>query len=209
LAAIVADSRLILRSPGVASAPPIELAEGTLLVGRHSTCDLVLKDSSISRFHAELTVHGDLIHLRDLNSRNGTFLDGERVQSANVRAGQRLNFGDVVFYVWTAGAESDEVDSAAETPNLSHLFASLSGEPTPLPLSAAERRVFELLLLGLAEKEVATRLDISPNTVHCHVRKIYKSLDVCSRGELLARFVRRGGGAAPGDPGAPPLSDDP
>jgi pSer/pThr/pTyr-binding forkhead associated (FHA) protein len=205
----VPDGRLILRNPVAPSAPPIELAEGTLLVGRHSTCDLVLKHASISRFHAEVSVRGNVIHVRDLNSRNGTFLDGQRVQAAEVRAGQRLTFGDLMFDVQPAGEAVREIDSAGETPNLSYLVTSLPNQTTPLPLSAAEQRVFELLLLGLSEKEVATRLDISPNTVHCHVRKIYKSLDVSSRPELLARFVRRRGGGTTGGPGAAPLPQGP
>jgi DNA-binding CsgD family transcriptional regulator len=201
----VTDGRLILQTPGVPSAPPIELAEGTLLVGRHSTCDLVLKHPSISRFHAEVSVRGDSIHVRDLNSRNGTFLDGQRIEAADVYAGQRLNFGDLMFDVRPAGATKVMTDSALETPNLSHVATVPPDGGTPLPLSGAERRVFELLLLGLSEKEVATRLGVSPHTVHCHVRKIYKLLDVSSRPELLARYVRRGGGAAPGAPGpAPP-----
>ncbi len=78
---------------------------------------------------------------------------------------------------------------------------AMSSESPPaaadrLPLSAAERRVFDLILSGHAEKEVATRLEISRHTVHCHVRKIYRTLHVRrSRAELLAkiqRFARMG-----------------
>src|ERR1044072_6012916 len=39
----------------------------------------------------------------------------------------------------------------------------------------------QLLLPGDSEKEVATKLNLSPHTVHIHVKKLYKRLDVSSR----------------------------
>ena len=183
------NGQLFLRSQAVPSAPPIELSDGTMLLGRHSACDIVLLDPSISRYHAEFSVRGSLVTVRDLNSHNGTYLDGKRIEAADVQAGQRLNFGDVSFQVRIAGVDDSEPDSDLETDSVSGRVRSITAELDKLPLSPAERRVLDSLLLGLSEKEVATRLDISPNTVHCHVGKIYKAVGVCSRSELLARFV--------------------
>jgi pSer/pThr/pTyr-binding forkhead associated (FHA) protein len=186
------NGQLFLRSQAVPSAPPIELSDGTMLLGRHSACDIVLLDPSIFRYHAEFSVRGSLVTVRDLNSHNGTYLDGKRIEAADVQAGQRLNFGDVSFQVRIAGVDDSEPDSDLETDSVSGRVRSITAELDKLPLSPAERRVLDSLLLGLSEKEVATRLDISPNTVHCHVGKIYKAVGVCSRAELLARFVPQG-----------------
>jgi len=57
------------------------------------------------------------------------------------------------------------------------------------PLSTRQRQTLELLLIGDSEKQLARKLAISPHTAHVHVKTIYKRLGVCSRGELLARFV--------------------
>jgi DNA-binding CsgD family transcriptional regulator len=69
------------------------------------------------------------------------------------------------------------------------------GEPpqslTTEPLSPRQRQTLELLLSGNAEKEIATHLAISRHTVHVYVKSIYKIFGVCSRGELLARWVQR------------------
>lgn len=52
----------------------------------------------------------------------------------------------------------------------------------------ARKRVLHLLLRGLAEKQVAQKLDLSENTVHWHRKEIYDELGVHSRAELAACF---------------------
>ncbi|MEM1012972.1 MAG: LuxR C-terminal-related transcriptional regulator [Planctomycetota bacterium] len=56
-------------------------------------------------------------------------------------------------------------------------------------LTPRPREVLDRLLAGDSEKEVARHLGISPHTVHDHVKLLYKTFDVASRGELLARFI--------------------
>jgi transcriptional regulator with GAF, ATPase, and Fis domain len=75
---------------------PVAL-EGPLVVGRDAGRGLALQDDSVSRQHAEVAFDGARWTVRDLGSRNGTFLDGERVErpaSAQaprvLRAGQTL-----------------------------------------------------------------------------------------------------------------------
>jgi DNA-binding CsgD family transcriptional regulator len=68
--------------------------------------------------------------------------------------------------------------------------------PGPSPLSGRENEVLARLLAGDSEKQVATRLGISPHTVHGHVKMLYRHFNVSSRAELLARFINQ--------PAAPP-----
>ncbi len=63
-------------------------------VGRGAACDLVLADEDVSRGHAELERRGDGVYLRDLGSKNGTLLDGQRVNGqTKVRDGALLIIG--------------------------------------------------------------------------------------------------------------------
>lgn len=71
------------------------LGEGVYVVGRHPTCDLVLRSEKISRRHMSCSVGTSEIKVQDLGSRNGIYLDGSRVKSALVRPGQCLRVGDV------------------------------------------------------------------------------------------------------------------
>jgi adenylate cyclase len=68
---------------------------GALVVGRSAECALALADPTVSRRHAELVGARDHLTVRDLGSRNGTFRNGVRVQSARLRAGDTVTFGVV------------------------------------------------------------------------------------------------------------------
>ncbi|MET0816652.1 MAG: FHA domain-containing protein, partial [Solirubrobacteraceae bacterium] len=78
----------------------VEVPEGrAFVVGRVQGADLVVRDARASRMHAELTVDGETIALHDLDSANGTLVDGERVMEATLRDGQRITIGDVAIAV--------------------------------------------------------------------------------------------------------------
>ncbi|OGW14133.1 MAG: hypothetical protein A2035_03350 [Nitrospirae bacterium GWA2_42_11] len=62
-------------------------------IGRDKSCQLQLKDSSMSRFHAEVSFDGEKWIVSDLESTNGTFLDGSRIQQASLPDESRLEFG--------------------------------------------------------------------------------------------------------------------
>ncbi|MBW2256209.1 MAG: FHA domain-containing protein [Deltaproteobacteria bacterium] len=67
-----------------------------MLVGRGSVCSLRLAELHVSGEHASVVWTGSLWEIRDLGSRNGTFVDGERVapnQPKTLRAGAKLGFG--------------------------------------------------------------------------------------------------------------------
>lgn len=55
-------------------------------------------------------------------------------------------------------------------------------------LSARQTDVFSELMLGKSEKEIADALQISPHTVHAHIKTIYRALGVRSRAELMAKY---------------------
>ncbi|MGA7569788.1 MAG: FHA domain-containing protein [Candidatus Aquilonibacter sp.] len=65
-----------------------------LSIGRDSSCELVLADVEASRKHARLEAAGGVVFVRDLESRNGTFLNGRRLKSAiEVREGDEIDVG--------------------------------------------------------------------------------------------------------------------
>jgi hypothetical protein len=74
--------------------------------GRAQNCDVVVNDESISRQHAEIIVKADQVEISDLESRNGTYRDGELLRKAMVASGDRLMFGDVDAVIERAPADA-------------------------------------------------------------------------------------------------------
>ena len=64
-------------------------------VGRVEDNTFQIADASVSSHHAEILLRGTDIVVRDLNSTNGTFLNGEKVSEIVLKSGQTLRFGQV------------------------------------------------------------------------------------------------------------------
>src|SRR3954468_12587799 len=58
--------------------------EGTMKVGSHNDAGLPLTDTTVSRYHVELQARPEGVLVRDLESKNGTYLSGTRVQEVIV-----------------------------------------------------------------------------------------------------------------------------
>jgi hypothetical protein len=69
------------------------LTGAVTVIGRSSACDVPLDDASASRRHAELRRRGGKTVLVDLDSTNGTLVNGRRVREAPLRAGDRITIG--------------------------------------------------------------------------------------------------------------------
>ncbi|MGF1641875.1 MAG: FHA domain-containing protein [Rhodospirillales bacterium] len=78
-----------------------------LTVGRHpALCDRVVGDAGVSRRHLRLSVAEGTLHVEDLNSLNGTLVDGREIapfQPIPVAPGQRLTLGRSTFVVSRLG----------------------------------------------------------------------------------------------------------
>ena len=76
------------------------LSRGGIVIGRDSTeCDLVINETSVSRKHAKFTYSDNKLRIRDLNSKNGTWVDGKKLglESVGCKKGQRITLGEINF----------------------------------------------------------------------------------------------------------------
>ncbi len=76
------------------------LSAGQVIIGRESSCGIQIKsDATVSRQHAMLTVIDGIFFVRDLDSRNGTLLNGQKIGNCLVRINpeDKLMVGKTVF----------------------------------------------------------------------------------------------------------------
>ena len=96
-------------------------------VGRAAGLQLVLPSAHVSKTHAEIYSDGLSLRVRDLDSRNGTFLNREPVADAPIHEGDVLHFGDYEFRLARDVAEENEGDdegTLVRTAPLSRHFVS-------------------------------------------------------------------------------------
>lgn len=73
--------------------------EGKKVLGRDPSCDIVLPLEHLSRRHLELEVRSGLLFVRDLDSSNGTFVNGERISQTQLQDGDKIRMDLVSFEV--------------------------------------------------------------------------------------------------------------
>jgi hypothetical protein len=84
-----------------------------MLIGRHSTNDIPLPERTVSKRHAVIgRVRGQAV-VKDLGSRNGTFVNGQKVEKAILSCGDRLKVGNVMLRFF----QEDETPTAKDAEN--------------------------------------------------------------------------------------------
>jgi hypothetical protein len=114
-------ARLLVQTPDVAPAE-ILLTPGRNRLGREGENDILLPHPSVSRRHCEVWLTDDAVLVRDLGSRNGTFVQGDRVEEAQIFTGQTLRVGDVEMLVAEAPVPISVPPIALPPPPKEQLF---------------------------------------------------------------------------------------
>ncbi len=115
--------RLVATSAGQTLSFP--LRQGSTLIGRHTACHICIPSKTLSRRHCQCYVDGPSVTLRDLGSSHGTFVNGKRVERAELRQGDVISLGSfelrfdaegaVPAYGHGAGGAEDIVVTATPT----------------------------------------------------------------------------------------------
>jgi pSer/pThr/pTyr-binding forkhead associated (FHA) protein/soluble lytic murein transglycosylase-like protein len=108
--------RLIVRTAGRTS-DAFTLDQGRVRIGRAAECEIVLDDEGVSRQHAAITCRGERCTIEDTGSRNGTFVNGGRIERAELRPGDRVRLG-------THAELEFEGDAAASAEATESVFAT-------------------------------------------------------------------------------------
>jgi two-component system response regulator GlrR len=131
------------------------------VIGTHDSANIILHDPTVSRFHCELTVADERPTLKDLGSRNGTFVDGVSILQAHLRTGSMITIGRTQLR-FEVGSETVKVALSEKD-----RFGLMVGR------SIAMRRAFDALERAAAsdatvllEGETGTGKEVAAESLH-------------------------------------------
>src|SRR5213078_3741372 len=85
---------LTIQLPGLAPVSHV-LKDETITIGRLKGNSIVIDDASVSLTHARITRKNGDLYLKDLNSTNGTIVNGQRINEAKLHDLDRVSFADI------------------------------------------------------------------------------------------------------------------
>ena len=90
----------------------LPLLHGENVLGRDATAEVCVDDATVSRRHATITINGHDVSIRDLESKNGTLVDGEKISgTVPLRDGQTVTLGDAALLFRTTSGWSSTVSA--------------------------------------------------------------------------------------------------
>lgn len=158
----------------------LDLPEGAVVIGRSSTNALALKDPLLSRQHCQLTRRGQEVEIADLESANGTFVNGAEVKTAPLKPGDEVVIGEtrLAFHAENNAAQDAAPAQTAAAPLVDLGFEAPSGDAGETPARpnwrpllwavaavAAAAVAASLILRGGGEEptpEIATPTEVKP-----------------------------------------------
>jgi soluble lytic murein transglycosylase-like protein len=151
----------LVRQSGLLAGTRHPLREGITRIGRSSDNDVIISEAAmVSSHHLEIRKEGDSYHLVDLNSTNGTYLNGQRVTEAQLEPSCAIRLG-------ADGPEFHFVldDQALQDLNQT-LFVPTPSEEAPHKEAAEPTKPHaDLLSDAVARARVARRMGIGDSTV--------------------------------------------
>jgi FHA domain-containing protein/uncharacterized protein DUF4388 len=139
-----------------------------IIVGRSSDLDMVLVEEMVSRRHARIQLTNGHISIDDLNSTNGTFVNGERVTHAELQEGDRVLIGSNILKVVTTDGTAVSANDADAGSQVGRSVgrrteeSRMSGDLEEIPLP-------DLLQLFGSSRKTATLIITTEN----HVGRIH------------------------------------
>jgi pSer/pThr/pTyr-binding forkhead associated (FHA) protein len=174
-------SQTLVFTHGPLAGKRLSIKRDEITLGRRSTNDIVLNDPMVSRLHAIVVRRSGSLLVEDLGSHNGTYVNGERVMFL-----RQLQHGDLLQIGASRALYEDASVHTDETTKVDHL-----GGPTQA-FTQRQLQVLRLAARGLPNKDIATRLYVSPRTVKAYLSSVFDKLGVSNRAGAITTALRLG-----------------
>lgn len=122
------------------------------IIGRGSECNIVLPERQVSRHHVKITRRGGSFYVQDLDSKNGTHINGRQIEDvASIQDGDEIQIAAAVKLVFIGTGATLPLTFEPPQPerplviDTSHRTVHIRGRELDPPLSLAQFRLLQLL----------------------------------------------------------------
>lgn len=181
---------------GAQKGKSFELSTDQIKIGREPDNEISLDDPRTSRHHALITIEEDIIKIRDLDSQNGVFVNGQRIKKAKVKVGNKIVIGNTTFELKENVKINSELSHVLEvnTPSVSHLppiekkgSLTLTSQTQFTKLSEESKTKFET---GFSTPPISPTPQVSVHVPPIHISKASQQNSNHKKGpNLLIPFV--------------------
>jgi transcriptional regulator with GAF, ATPase, and Fis domain len=137
------------------------LPQGDLSIGRDPTNGLPVSDPSVSRRHCIVSREGDAFQVRDLDSRNGTLVNGTPVQADQIRHGDQIAVGDSIFVFLLHESENPDLPGQVEFEENSMVRSTIRLQPADVLYLQPDKILSELPATSRLARNLNALLKIS------------------------------------------------
>lgn len=147
-------------------------------IGRSREADILVGDTLLSRQHAKIFLKGDVWHIEDLKSSNGTWISGREIKEAcEIQNFQRVRAGNSMFEVEFRNQSPDEVN-----PSISYSFkpAPITEDTSDIPIEDIRWQHRRLMVMYNLQNQLSLLLDEND---------IYSCVASALLGEIAADYI--------------------
>lgn len=148
-----------------------------IIIGRSSDLDMVLVEDMVSRKHAKISTNEKAITISDLGSTNGTFVNGEKIRTVDLKDGDRILIGTSIIKLV---ALSGEVPAAnlSETEARSKMQVDATRRPPSRSMSGSIEEIplpdlIQLLSTSRKSGVLVLRSDLGTGKIYLRTGQIY------------------------------------
>ncbi len=147
-----------------------------IVIGRSSELDMVLVEDMVSRKHAKIVTADSIVTIQDLGSTNGTFVNGEKVRTSEIKDGDRILIGtSIIKLVAMAGEQSA---SLTENEARSRLAVAANKRPATKSMSGSIEEIplpdlLQLLSTSRKSGVLVVRSDLGVGKIYLRKGQIY------------------------------------
>lgn len=150
-----------------------------VIIGRDRSCQLCIDDPQISRHHVRILQRADAITIEDLNSSNGTFLNGVRIRTATLKVNDLVTLGKSTQIVVRRIAESAPPQAQPTAPPFVADKARRHRAPMERP-GSVEQRAPPASTMSITRTLKSTELMELVGRSHASLRAMYRVLRLTS-----------------------------